>query len=83
MAIGERGKIVAGIVLGVIVGAVVMGSWHPSGDHAAFAGWRPLNRNELCPQGHVETFTDGPQGRQFERPRVDGHDVPCGMARAP
>ena len=72
----------------VLSGSVIGSAWYvvhaPREQPAPDGGWRPLMTGEVCPQmpnGHVETFTDDSQGRHWERPQRDGHDIPCGLAR--
>ena len=43
--------------------------------------WRPLSANEVCPQGHVEVFSDDAAGRHWTRPQLKGQDVPCGLGK--
>lgn len=65
----------------VMTSAVAQGvsSWRPIPFTAS--SWRPLLSGEVCPQGHVETFEDSRDGRQWKRPQVEGRDVPCGLAK--
>ena len=72
---------IALLIVGMVAGAAFTAT---AQTNDVFQGWRPLLRNEVCPQqpnGHVEIFVDDAQGRHWIRPQQDGHDIPCGLAR--